>query len=103
MRNTFIVTAQIVDSNGTHAFLDGYPKKFDSKNYENKATERETAVDIARKRADGEFSETWAAMCKNDARQIQTVTLEDVYGNQLDRKSMGTYVEVEPEPEPEAE
>ena len=93
MRNIFTVNAQIVDSNGTHAFLGGYPKKFDSKNFEDTAAEHETAVDIAHKRADGEFAEAWAAMCKNDARQIQSVTLEDVYGNMLDRKSMGGFIE----------
>lgn len=93
MRNIFIVTAQIVDSNGTHAVLDGYPKKFDSKNYENKATEHESAVDIARKRADGDLSEQWALMCKNDTRMIQTVVITDVYGNLLDRKSMGNFAE----------
>lgn len=90
MRNIFIINAQIVDSNGTHATLDGYPKKVDSKNYSDD-------VDKARKRADGEFAEAWAAMCKNDVRQIQTVTLEDVYGNQLDRKSMGRFPD-DPEP-----
>ena len=96
MRNIFIVNAQIVDANGTFNTLDGYPKRVDSNSYESN-------VDKARRRADGLFSEAWGAMCKIDTCQIQTVTLEDVYGNQLDRKSMGTYVEVEPEPEPEAE
>lgn len=98
MRNIYIINAQIVDSNGTHAFLDGYPKKVDSNGYAGD-------VDKARRRADGLFSEAWGAMCKNDMRLIQTVTLEDVYGNQLDRKSMGRFPddpEPEPTPEPEA-
>lgn len=84
MRNIFMVYAQIVDSNGTHAMLDGYPKKYDSKSYDDD-------VDKARKRADGGAAEAWAAMCKNDQRLIQTVTLEDVHGNILDRKTMGDF------------
>lgn len=32
MRNNYIISAQVVDSDGTHAFLYGYPKKIDSKN-----------------------------------------------------------------------
>lgn len=83
-RNIFIVNAQIVDANGSFSALSGYPKTFDSKNYSDD-------IDKARKRADGEFSDCWGAMCKRDDRQIQVVTLTDVYGNQLDKKSMGDF------------
>ena len=83
-RNIFIVNAQIVDANGSFSALPGYPKTFDSKNYSDD-------IDKARKRADGEFSDCWGAMCKRDDRQIQVVTLTDVYGNQLDKKSMGDF------------
>lgn len=86
MRNIFIINAQIVDANGTFNTLDGYPKRVDSNSYEND-------VDKARRRSDGLFAEAWGAMCKNDTRMIQTVTLEDVYGNQLDRKSIGNFPE----------
>lgn len=86
MRNIFIINAQIVDANGTFNTVDGYPKRVDSKNYDND-------VDKARRRADGLFSEAWSEMCKIDTRQIQTVTLEDAHGNQLDRKSVGNYPE----------
>lgn len=84
MRNIFIINAQIVDANGAFNFIDGYPQIVDSKSYQGD-------VDKARRRADGLFSEAWGAMCKIDTRLIQTVTLEDVYGNQLDRKSMGSF------------
>lgn len=95
MRNTFFVTAQIIDKNGFVHILDGFPQIIDSKTYDGD-------VDKARRMADAVFSETWASMCRdNNARQIQTVFVTDIYGNQLDRKSMGTYVEAEPEPEPE--
>lgn len=84
MRNIFIVNAFIVDANGTFNHLDGYPKKFDSNNYNDD-------VDIARKRAEGDMSEVWGVMCKVDTRQIQTVTLIDVFGNTLEKKSMGNF------------
>lgn len=89
MRNIFIVDAFIVDANGTFNHLQDYPKQFDSKNYNGN-------VDIARKRAEGDFSEQWGEMCKRDDRQIQTVTLTDVFGNELEKKSMGNFPTVEP-------
>lgn len=90
-RQIYIVTASIVDANGTFNFLSGYPKTFDSNNYSGDAEK-------ARKRAEGDFSETWGAFCKRDDRQIQTVVLTDVSGFQLDYKSMGGF-QADPEPE----
>lgn len=84
MRNIFIVNAFIVDSNGTYNVLSGYPKTFDSRNYQDDIAK-------ARKRADGEFAEAWGAFCKRDDRQIQTVTLTNIKGELLDRKSMGDF------------
>ena len=93
MRNTFFVTAQIIDKNGYVHILDGFPQIIDSKTYDGD-------VDKARCMAVAVFSETWAAMCRdNNARQIQTVFVTDIFGNQLDRKSMGAYAEADPEPE----
>ena len=89
-RQIFIVTANVVDANGTFNPLPGYPKTFDSKGYNND-------VEITQRRAEGGFSEAWAAMCKVDSRQIQTVTLETVDGFQLDRKTTGGFA---PDPEP---
>jgi hypothetical protein len=83
-KNIFVVNAQIVDANGSFTFLSGYPKIFNSASYEGN-------VDKALKRAEGEFSECWGAMCKRDDRQIQVVTLTDVYGNQIDKKRMGDF------------
>ena len=86
MRNIYIVDAMIVDANGTFNHLDGYPKKFDSKSYGDD-------VDKTRRRAEGDFSEVWGAMCKVDTRMIQTVTLSTVEGFPLDRKSTGQFTE----------
>lgn len=88
-REIYIVSAYIVDSNGTFNFLSGYPKTFDSRNYSGDVAK-------ARRRADGDMAEVWGAMCKIDTRQIQTVTLTDSNGNQLDRKSVGRFAEEEP-------
>lgn len=94
MRNIYIVTAEIVDANGTFNYLSGYPKTFDSRSYQDN-------VDTAKKRAEGDMFETWGAMCKRDDRQIQAVSLSDVYGNLIEKKSMGDFPENQPEPEPE--
>ena len=85
-RNIFIVNAQIVDANAAFHFLDGYPKTFDSKNYDDD-------VDKAKKRAEGDMSEVWGAMCKRDDRMIQTVALRTVDGFQMDRKTVGAFAE----------
>ena len=83
----------IVDANGTFNYLEGYPKRFDSRSYQGD-------VDKTRRRAEGDMSEAWGAMCKVDTRQIQTVTLSTVDGFQMDRKTTGTFPE-DPEPNQE--
>lgn len=85
-RQIFIVDAHIVDANGTFNYLDGYPKRFDSKNYQDD-------IDKAKRRAEGDFSDRWGDMCKQDTRLIQTVVLSTVDGFQLDRKSVGQFDE----------
>ena len=89
-RQIFEVYAKVVDANGTYNTLSGYPKVFDSKNYDND-------IDKTRKRAEGELSETWGAMCKRDDRQLQTVILMTADGFVLDRKFDGKIAEL-PDP-----
>ena len=72
MRQLYIVNAtQVVTSDahpeGVYSVVRGYPKTFDSKNYGND-------IDKTQRRANGDASEVWGAMCKNDTRQMQTVT-----------------------------
>ena len=95
-RNIFTVNAFVVDANGTKSNLSGYPKDFDSKNYDG---------DIAktRKRAEGDMYEQWGTMCKRDDRQMQTVTLTNVFGEVLERKTMGVMPDMTPVPEVEPE
>jgi len=85
-REIYIVNAQIVDANGAFHVLDGYPKTFDSNNYSGD-------VSKAYKRAEGDMSEAWGAMCKRDDRMIQTVTLTTASGEQILRRGMGGFPE----------
>ena len=83
-RQIFKVDAQIVDANGAFHVLDGYPKTFDSNNYQGD-------VEKAQKRAEGDMSEVWGAMCKRDDRMMQTVMLSTVDGFVIEKKSMGGF------------
>ena len=64
-RQIFEVYAKVVDANGAYSTLTGYPKTFDSRSYDGD-------IDKTLRRAMGEFSETYGAMCKRDDRQLQT-------------------------------
>ena len=64
IREIFKVTAEIVDSNGTYNSLSGYPKVFDSRNYNNDVAK-------AQKRAEGDWHEVMGAFDKRDDRQLQ--------------------------------
>ena len=92
-RQIYIVDAIVVDANGTFNHLPNYPKLFDSRSYGGD-------IDKAQRRAEGDMSEAWGAMCKVDTRQVQTVTLMTADGFQLEKKTMGKFPE-EPEPNEE--
>lgn len=85
-RQIFLVDAHVVDKNGTFNFLEGYPKKFDSNSYQGD-------IDKTKKRAEGDASDIWGAMCKVDERQIQTVILSTVDGFVIETKTMGKFIE----------
>ena len=87
-RQIFIVSAYVVDANGTFNSLSGYPKTFDSRSYGND-------IDKALRRATGEYHDTLGAMCKRDDRQLQTVMLMSADGCVIDHKSIGEIAEVE--------
>lgn len=95
VRNIFEVYAKIIDANGSYNTLSGYPKIFDSRNYNND-------VDKTLQRAKGEFHDTFGAMCKRDDRKMQMVLLMTAIGQIIDREFIGTIPE-EPDPEPEPE
>lgn len=63
-REIYGVYANIVDANGTFNALSGYPKIFDSRNYDND-------TDKAKRRAYSEWHDALGAMGKRDDRQLQ--------------------------------
>ena len=89
-RNIFIVDAYQVNGEGVYSHISGYPKPFDSNDYNND-------VDVALKRANGSFASAWSGFCAVDNKQIQTVTLTDILGNQIDKKVVGGFP-ADPEP-----
>lgn len=97
-REIYEVHADIVDANGTYSKLSGYPKSFDSKNYDND-------LDIARQRAYGQYHEALGAMCKRDDRQLQysyIIRVSD--GIQIEKSVIGAIAPLpDPEPEPNEE
>ena len=96
-RKIYEVYAKVVDGTGAYNTLSGYPKSFDSRNYNDD-------IEKTLRRATGEFAECWGAMCKRDDRQLQMVFLISSDGWILDSKRIGDLPEIsEPEPEPEPE
>lgn len=87
IRVIYEVYAKVVDSSGAYNTLDGYPKVFDSKFYNNDAEK-------TLRRASGEFADTYGAFCKRDDRQMQTVILMSASGQVLDVKSLGKIAEL---------
>lgn len=81
-RQIFIVNAYVVDANGTFNNLSGYPKTFDSRSYDND-------IDKAQRRAVGDMSECYGAMCKRDDRQLQAVMVTTPDGFQVEKRSIG--------------
>lgn len=86
-RSVFEVYAKIVDANGSYNTLSGYPKVFDSHNYDND-------VDKALMRATGEFATTWGTMCTRDDRQLQMVMLMSADGFVIDKKVIGAIADL---------
>lgn len=95
-RDIFVVNAHIVDANGTFNPLSGYPKAFDSKNYDND-------IEKARQRALSDYYEALSAMYKRDDRQVQNITLTQVsIGAPINVHNIGALADLL-DPEPEAE
>lgn len=93
-REIYEVYAKVVDANGAYNTLNGYPKVFDSHNYNDDAEK-------ARNRAYGAWHECLGAMCKRDDRQVQiAMIIRASDGLQLERMVIGSIADL-PEPEPE--
>lgn len=93
-REIYIVYAYVVDANGNCNQLTGYPKTFDSKNYEND-------IKKAERRAYSEYHSVVSAMGKRDDRQLQSAFVMSASNNMLfERYIDGAIADL---PDPEAE
>ena len=94
-RQIFVVSAHIVDANGTFNVLNGYPKTFDSRGYNND-------INKAQARALGDYHEVLGAMYKVDSRQLQTAICMTADGFILAEQSIGAIADL-PDPAVEEE
>ena len=97
MRNIFTVNAtQVVVSEahpeGVYSVYQGYPKNFDSTDYEGD-------VELARIVADAEYSDRVKQFALSKTRAKWTVTLTNVDGDVLAKRTWGAF----PEPTPNEE
>ena len=105
-RNIFIVNAtQVVTSEshpeGLFSVVSGYPKTFDSRNYnateENPNGDEEKALRMAK----SEYLSRLSANYASDSRAMSTVTLTMANGRTIMSESIGAFPDMTPIPEPE--
>ena len=104
MRQIYIVNAaQVVVSEshpeGVYSVISGYPKTFDSRNYnateENPDGDPDKALRIAR----ADYCAQQAALLASDSRAMWTVTLTRADGRQLASECFGAFPEIVTEEE----
>ena len=107
MRQIYIVNClQIVTSEshpeGMYSVMSGYPKTYDSRNYdataENPNGNEEKALNSAKSEY---FSRLSAMYVGSPTRVMATVTLERADGRQVMRECIGAFPDMTPTPEPE--
>ena len=109
MRNIYIVNAaQVVTSDnhpeGLFSTLSGYPKTFDSRNYNSTEENPNGDSDAALKAAKAEyFSRLSANYAGSATRVMATVTLETAQGRTIMSECIGAFPDMTPQPEPEPE
>lgn len=107
MRQIYIVTAtQAVTSEshpeGLYSVMSGYPKTYDSRNYDATAENPNGNEEKALNAAKSEYFSRLSAMYVGSAtRVMSTVTLERADGRQIMRESIGSFPDMTPTPEPE--
>jgi hypothetical protein len=94
-REIFEVVVKIVDANGNYNTLSGYPKSFDSKNYDNE-------IEKAQSRAYGEYHAVLGELYKRDDRQLQVAYVFCPSSGILTMTKIGSIADL-PDPEPEEE
>lgn len=107
MRQIYIVNAtQVVVSEshpeGIMSTVDGYPKNYDSRNYNASETNPNGDESRALEVAQAEFYSRVSAFLTAANRAMWTVTLTRADGRQIMRESRGAFPDMTPpEPEPE--
>lgn len=105
MRNIYIVNAtQVVVSathpEGVYSVVSGYPKTFDSRNYNATAENPDGDASKALRVAKSDYCAQQSAFLASDARAMWTVTLTRVDGRQIASECFGAFPDMTPE-EPE--
>lgn len=109
MRQIFIVTAtQVVTSEshpeGIYSVMSGYPKTYDSRNYDATAENPNGNEEKALNAAKSEYFSRLSAMYVGSASRVMAVvTLERADGRQIMRESIGAFPDMTPVPEPTPE
>lgn len=108
MRNIFVVDAKEVNVSqanpqGVFRTVDGYPKTYDSRNYN--ATEQNPNGDEARalEVAEAEFFNRVGIFLNAGNRAMWSVTLTSASGRQVHRYSRGAFPDMTPQPDPTPE
>lgn len=105
MRQIYIVNAtQVVVTEahpeGAFSTISGYPKTFDSRNYnatsENPNGDEERALQVAK----SEYYSRLSALYASTSRAMWTVTLERADGRTIMRECIGAFPDMTPVPEP---
>ena len=108
MRNIFVVNAtQVVTSEshpeGAFSVISGYPKIFDSRNYNATEENPDGDTEMALKIAKSDYYSRLSANYASDSRAMWTVTLEMTNGRTIMHESVGAFPVLTPETEPESE
>jgi len=88
-RQIFEVFARVVDSAGSYHILDGYPKTFDSKHYNNDIDKT-----LNRARSDAFANASTFTGSSGETRQLQTVTVCTADGTLVEKYSFGAIADV---------
>lgn len=108
MRQLYIVNAtQVVVSEshpeGAYSTISGYPKTFDSRNYNASETNPNGDEEKALRVAKSDYLATLSALYAADNRAMWTVTLTRADGRQIMHESYGAFPDMTPAPEPTPE
>lgn len=106
MRNIYIVNAnQVVISDahpeGIYSTVSGYPKTFDSRNYNASAENPNGDAEKALRVAKSDYLTQLAAFYAADNRAMWAVTLTRADGKQMMQESYGAFPDMTPTSEPE--